>query len=93
MHSLYNSSIIVSYSPVFYKYFRLGRIFPCATVASYVLQAFLTPSGSDAEFLPTALARVRARRLGHKVLLIGHVAVHKKLISNRYIARAGEESG
>ncbi|CAN0205770.1 unnamed protein product, partial [Laminaria digitata] len=27
---------------------------------------FLTPSGSDAEFLPTALARVRARRLGHK---------------------------
>ncbi|CAM9123630.1 unnamed protein product [Ascophyllum nodosum] len=30
------------------------------------LEAFLTPSGSDAEFLPTMLACIRARRLGHK---------------------------
>ncbi|CAM9905957.1 unnamed protein product [Pylaiella littoralis] len=30
------------------------------------VEAFLTPSGSDAEFLPTALAYARARRLGHK---------------------------
>ncbi|CAN0071799.1 unnamed protein product, partial [Ectocarpus fasciculatus] len=30
------------------------------------VEVFLTPSGSDAEFLPTALACVRARRLGHK---------------------------
>ncbi|CAM9784331.1 unnamed protein product [Ectocarpus sp. 4 AP-2014] len=29
-------------------------------------EVFLTPSGSDAELLPTALACVRARRLGHK---------------------------
>ncbi|CAM9176082.1 unnamed protein product, partial [Hapterophycus canaliculatus] len=30
------------------------------------VEAFLTPSGSDAELLPTALACIRARRLGHK---------------------------
>lgn len=29
-------------------------------------EVFLTPSGSDAELLPMALAMVRARRLGHK---------------------------
>ena len=34
------------------------------------MQVFLTPSGSDAEFLPTALALARAERLGHKVLLV-----------------------
>ncbi|CAM9182126.1 unnamed protein product, partial [Scytosiphon promiscuus] len=30
------------------------------------VEVFLTPSGSDAELLPTALACVRARRLGHE---------------------------
>lgn len=40
-----------------------------------LLQVFLTPSGSDAEFLPMALACARAGRLGHKVLICLRIAV------------------